>query len=138
MPIFPNEAALTGAAVLQTALANSKLHLFKSGTVVGAETTLVDLDAAECDFDGYTAGGVTITAWLAPLLKAGGGAFIESGYKQFQYVDGVGHVTNIAGGWYITTSGGALWSADNFAVPVPFQADGQGVNLDIIQNYGTP
>jgi hypothetical protein len=137
-PIYPNDGALALAGLVQTGLAGSKLHLYKQGLVLGQTTTKDELDAVECDYDGYTPGGITITAWLAALLLAGGGAEIQSGTKQFVYIDGLTHVTNLAGGWYLTLAGGGLFAAGAFQNPVNFQANGQGVNLDLALDYGTP
>lgn len=133
---YPNDGALWLGAKVQTALAASKLHLFKSSFTPNNESVIADFDAAECDYDGYAAGGIAVATWLAPLLTPPQGCEIESGTKQFHYVDGVGHVTNLAGGWYLTDTGGALVAYDVFPEAVPFQSNGNGLNLDIVLPFG--
>ena len=66
--IEPLESKVTRATELQTALINSKLRLFKSGTLIDTSmTTKAMLEAIECDYDGYVAGGLTIAAFGDPL-----------------------------------------------------------------------
>lgn len=128
---YPNAGALEKADVLKTALAGGKIHLFKSDFVPLVNSTEAEFNANECDYDGYTAGGITIANWLSPLLDPSGGASIEMPITQFTFVAGGGTpVTNTVGGWYYTTSGGMLICGE-FPQPIPMQANGQGIPLSI-------
>ena len=53
------------AAAAQTRNANSVLHLFKSAFVPNPGSTLTDLTANECDFDGYAS--ITLVTWENPV-----------------------------------------------------------------------
>src|SRR5204862_5977856 len=76
--LYTNESAITKAGEIKTALALSKLRLFKEGLSLTRFTTITQLEAAECDFDGYSAGGYTLTAWTGPTAPSGGGALLTS------------------------------------------------------------
>lgn len=135
---YPNDGAIVVAGLVQTGLALSKLHLFKDGLIPTQNTTKAEFDAAEADYDGYTPTGETVTAFLDPLVLAGGGAEIESGTTQFAYVDGMTHVTNIVKGWYLTDATDNIIAYDVFPQVVPFQNNGNGINLDVVLSYGEP
>lgn len=136
MPVFyPNVGTLWVANNMQADLANSVLHLYQDSLSPGVLTTLAELSAAEADYDGYAA--KTITAWLNELLNPAGGASIQAPTQQFEYVDGVGHVGNNIGGWYLVSSGGALVAIGTFPSPIALVANGQGIPLDILLRFGT-
>lgn len=127
---YPNAGCLAKATILQTALAGGKMHLFKDGFVPTVTTTKAELDAQEADFDGYTAGGETVAAWLSPLLDPAGGASIESGTVQFEWAHDTDDVTNLIGGWYYTTAAGQL-IVGTFPVSIPMEGPGQGIPLNV-------
>ena len=111
--IYPNSGSLWLAGIVQTALAASDMHLFKTGTVpLTPLTELTDLDAVEADYTGYAA--QTIAAWFAPLLNGLGGASIESGLLQFA-ITAPYTVGNMIQGWYLTETGGDLVCAGDFS-----------------------
>lgn len=113
--LYPRDAAMNKATVVKTTLALSKLRLFKQGLVLTGFTTLAQLEAAECDFDGYTVGGYTLTAWTGPGFDGGGGAVITSPLTTVSYGPaGDPVVTNEVGGWFIETAVGGLWLAGTF------------------------
>ena len=121
----PLEAKVKLATELKAALANSKLRLYKADTVVaGGLTSLAALEAAECDYDGYTAGGVTIAAFGDPIEDDGGASvLIVAPSKQFDYTDGVDHVTNEVGGAFLVDSDGDLRGVVEFETPVNMATD---------------
>lgn len=127
---YPNVGALEKAAVLKAALDGGKIRLFQSSFVPLVNSPLADFVAAEADYDGYVAGGVTVAAWLPPLLDPAGGASIEMPIVQFAYVAGVPGVGNTIGGWFYTTASGMLICGE-FPQPIPLQANGQGLPLAI-------
>lgn len=133
---YPNAGALENASNLQTALAGGKLHLYKDGFTPTVTTTKAELDAQECDFTGYTAGGMTVAAWLNPYLDPAGGAAIESGTQQFEWASGSPDVGNLVGGWYYTTAAGML-IVGTFPVAVPMEGPGQAIPLNIKLIEGT-
>lgn len=128
--VFPNQGTQKIAALVQTALALSKLRLFKSTiTDVSSDTTRAELLAAECDFTGYPAGGVEIEAFLNPLLAPIGGSSIDWPTVQFAIASPY-TVTNTVGGWWIETAGGILIACGTFAGGgIPLVSAGQGFPL---------
>ena len=132
---YPNVGCLWLAGNVQTDLANSVLHLYKSSLSPTVSTILSELTAAECDYDGYSA--KTITAWLNEILNPAGGASTQAPTQQFEYVDGVSHTANNVGGWYLVTSGGSLVAIGTFTEPIPMAANGNGIPLDILLRFGT-
>ena len=132
--IYPNSGALWLAAVVQTALANSEIHLYQTGSVVLSNTTtLADLTAAEADYTGYAA--ETIAAWFDPLLNPAGGASIESGLVQFQIASPY-TTPNVIQGWWIEDSTGDLVAAGDFAVPKSLMGAGDGIPFNIELIFG--
>ena len=127
--IYPNAGALFIASLVQTALASSKLKLYKSGLTLTPATTQAALEAAECDFTGYTAGGIAISAWNAPILATAGGYSIQSPLAQ--WVVGATPTGNLVGGWWVEETGGALIVAAQFATPVPMEVTGQGLPVSV-------
>lgn len=127
--LYTNQGAAFVAALVQTALASSKLKLYKSGLTLTPATTQAELAAAECDFTGYTTGGETITAWLAPILAPEGGYAIQSPLEQ--WIVGATPTGNIVGGWWVEETGGAVIVAAQFATPVPMEVTGQGLPISV-------
>lgn len=108
----PRAALMTEGAALKTALALSKLRLFKSsfGTP-SVNTTLAALVASEADFSGYAAGGNTITAFGDPYSDPEGpGVLIVAPTSQFNFLDPDPDpaVTNEIGGFFLVDAAGAL------------------------------
>lgn len=131
MPSFyTNEATLTNAAEMQTALAASKVRLFKSTFVPTVSTVKADLTGAEAAFTGYPAGGETITAFLDPVLDPAGGSSITAPTVQFA-VTGPVTATDIVGGFWLEDAAGKVRLVAQFAAPVPMEVVGQGFPLNI-------
>jgi hypothetical protein len=130
MQVYPNEGTQKIADTVKTLLASSKLRLFTTAvTAVGSGTTKAELEAAECDFTGYTEGGVTITAFLAPLLNPVGGSSIDWPTVQFAAASPY-TVGNVVGGWWIETAAGVLIACGTFGGGgIPVGAAGQGFPL---------
>lgn len=100
--LYTREAAETKATEIKTALATSKMRFFKSSLIPTQFTTKAELIAAECDFDGYTAGGYAITAWNGPQSDPQGGKVISSPAINPTYGPaGTPPVTNTVGGYWI-------------------------------------
>ncbi len=135
MPSFyPLVGCIAKAALDQGELALSKLALFQSTFTPGPNTVLADLTAVgvECDYDGYTTGGKTITAFNDPGLDPAGGAAISSPLVQFDSVPtGPPPVTNLVGGWFLTTAGGDLWAIGTFVTAAPMGGTGNILPLVI-------
>ena len=124
------EAATTKAAAIKTALALSKLLLFKQGLNPTQFTTKAEFEAQECDFDGYTAGGYVLTAWTGPLNNPGGGAVITSPIVNSVYGPvGTPPVTNQVGGWFIEDATGNVRLVGTFDPPRPMIQVGDGIVL---------
>lgn len=134
--------SLTGSAFLadlmQTALAASKLRLFKSTLVPVPETPLADFVTDEADFTGYPAGGATLTAWLDPILMPppGSGYQIQSPMSQFATANPT-TVGNVIGGWFLVETGGALIAYGTFGSPIPMEEPGQGIDLAPVLTFPT-
>jgi hypothetical protein len=138
MPIFQtNEACMTYAAERKTALAASKVRLFKSTFVPTVSTTKAELVAAEAAYTGYAAGGETIANFLDPLLDPSGGASITAPTVQFD-VTGPVVATDIVGGFWIEDATGDVRLVGTFAAPIPMEAVGQGfpLNVKIVEPTG--
>lgn len=113
------ETLMQEGAELKTALAGCELRLYKAG-VVGPTfaTSLAVLDENEADYDGYTAGGVTVAAVGDPYeAGATGGVLVTVPSVQFNYVDAGGDPNEI-GGAYLVDANGKLRGVAEFAEPV--------------------
>jgi len=102
--LYTNEAAFAKADDIKTALATSKVRLIDAALLPAptAFTTRDELIAAECTFDGYTAGGYSITAFTGPANTAGGGATLTGPVVNAAYGPaGAPPVTNSVGGWWL-------------------------------------
>lgn len=132
------EACLTYAAERQTALAASKVRLFKSTFVPSTSTTKAELVAAEAAFTGYPAGGAAIAAWLDPVLDPAGGASITAPTVQFDMGPAPIVATDIVGGFWLEDAAGLVRLVGTFAAPIPMEVLGQGfpLNLKIIEPTG--
>jgi hypothetical protein len=110
---------------LQTTLANSKVRLFKVGFVPNSGTQRADYITNECDFDGYPAGGATLTDWQPPILGPGTGMSIGSPIVLFETDPSITVMNNVAG-WWLETAGGVLQDFGMFADPIPMEVPYQG------------
>lgn len=129
------EASRNRCTLLRAALASSKVRLCQAPFVFASNTTKEAALVAEADYDGYTSGGNTITAFGAPLDATGGGAAIAA-ETTFTYVDDTGHVANtISSGWVELAAGGIILPF-NLASPITLQADGQGFVLQLVDTEG--
>lgn len=132
LAVLPTEAGLNRQAIMQAALANSRVRLVQAPFGFATNTTRAQAVTAEANFDGYPVAGNVIAAWGNPLSVPGGGGAIAA-ETTFSYVDGVGHVANqISGGW--VEVGGNMVSAFNFASPVTLQSNGDGIVLQLLDS----
>ncbi len=100
--LYTGQAAMTKAELIIASLAGGKLRLFASSLTLTAFTTRAELLAAECDFDGYPAGGYALAVWSGPTAPAGGGALITSPLTNPAYGPaGSPPKTNQCGGWWV-------------------------------------
>jgi len=134
---YPQASVLAQGTMTATRLAGAKLRLFKSGFTPAFGTTLAELNAVECDFSGYPAGGVTVTSWSAPILAPGSGAMITAGLVPFAFDGGGSGVTNLVGGFYLHTSDDVLWLIGQFPEPVPMQVPGVGMPIALSVGFGS-
>lgn len=127
MPDF-SFLSLAGAKVEavagKTRLANSVLHLFKSGWTPDPTSTLADYLAHECDFDNYAP--KTIATWGNPVL-AGAAYVIYAPMQTFPWQHVADDVGNQVGGAFLVTSGGELYQATVFDPTRPCQGPDQAV-----------
>jgi hypothetical protein len=130
--LYPNGGALILAGNVKTLLAGSILKLYKAISSPLSVSTVIG-DFTEADYDGYVA--KTITAWLNAYLDPAGGASIQSGTQQFDFVAGAGTMNNVLG-FYLTTAAGALFFAGSFPAPVPMNVNGDSIPLNLVLNYG--
>lgn len=132
--LYPNVGAMAIANVQRTALAGSKLKLYKAiSQPLAPGTVLANL--TEADFSGYAE--KTITNFLAAYIDPAGGASIQSGTQQFQFVAPVGDpVVNTVLGFFLTTAAGVLVLVGSFDGSVPMTADGDAIPLNVVLNFG--
>jgi hypothetical protein len=132
--VLTNEACFARAVLDQTMLALCKVRLTQAPFAFSPTTTKADAIAAEADFDGYTAGGNTVTAWGDPLAAPGGGASIAA-ETTFAYVDDTSHTANqVKSGW-IENAGGDIVAAFNFPAPINFAVNGDGFVLQLLDTF---
>jgi len=132
--IYPNLGALYLAGLVKADLIASELRLYKAiAAPLSVSTILADL--TEADFDGYAA--ATIAAWNAAYLDPQGGASIQCGTQQFDFVPGLGTVNTILG-FYVVTAGGDLLFVGEFEAPIPMNALGDSIPVNVTLNYGAP
>lgn len=113
------------ADLVQTALANAVIHLFKDDGFAPVSTTpLADFTAHECDFDGYAAAAVV--AWPAEFVLGTSWANLVT--QRFDFNSGAPlSGGNQVKGWYLVTAAGVLVAFGTLDPSVPMQADGQVV-----------
>jgi hypothetical protein len=136
--ILPESGLLALAAAFKTLCVNCKLHLFKSTIAdVGTGTTLAELAAAEADYSGYTAGGVTVAAMNDPYQETDGSATVLSPLVQFNYDSAMGAVPNTIGGFYVVTAAGDLLMAARFDTAVTLDDDNSGLPIVFGRNFAS-
>lgn len=125
----PTEQRLVEAGELQTILALSKLRLIKAGGIgIGGSTNLAALVAAEADFDGYPAGGITLTAWGDPLQdELLGPVLLVAPSKQFNWAHVADDVENEIVGAFVVDADGNLRGVEEFDEPVTMSNTSSGL-----------
>lgn len=133
--IVTTESLMTEAAELQAALAASTVVLFKdSMPAITGETTAAVVLANECDFDGYTPGGNTITAFGDPFEDPDGdGVLIVAPTTQFNYeTPEVGDpVTNLVKGFALLDADGNLRGVRVYDDVIPMEDDSDSIPVVI-------
>jgi hypothetical protein len=128
--VSPQDGLLALAAAYKTLLANCKLRLFKSTIAqVAQDTSLSQLQEAEADFPGYTAGGVTVAAMNDPITEIDGSVSVYSPLVQFNYDSAEGEGANTIGGFYVVSAAGALILAARFEETITLDDDASGLPL---------
>lgn len=130
--VTPLSGCQKNAAAWQTAMASSKLHLFKSSFTPSVSTTKAEFEENEADYTGYAE--ATITAWLAPILAPGAGFMVSSPTTQFTTGSSDPTVGNVIGGCWVEDSAGAVRLYVVFDQPVPMQLAYQGIPITL-SNY---
>jgi hypothetical protein len=126
---YTRQSAFTKAGKSKATLALSKLRFTQDPYTPSAFSTKVELLAAEATYDGYTAGGLVLTAWSGPDTNAGGGAAINSPYINAPYGPaGDPPVTNIITGWWVELAAGDVWVVGTFSPTINMAAIGDAVN----------
>lgn len=134
MTLYPNTAALYLAGLVRTALAGSKMALYKAiASPISPSTVLADI--TEADYDGYAQ--KTLTTWNVPYLDPAGGASIQPGTQQFDFVSGA-LITNVVLGFYVLNAAGALIFVGNFDSPIAMAHDGDSIPVNATLNFGAP
>ena len=134
---YTDEMASNKALILQTALAMSKVRLYKSTFVVTRTTLKASLVANEVAYDGYTAGGILITAFVGPATNPAGGVSLFSGVAYFNYnTPSSPPVTDTAGGWWIELAAGGVYCSGTLDSPQSFDLPGDALPLNIEFNEG--
>jgi len=130
--LIPNVGGLFLSEGDITALAASKLRLFKTGYSPSITDTLAMVVAQEVSYSGYAAGGIELTAWVGGYISPQGGIGIASPQVEFAYVTPEGTpVTDIAGGWFLVDATGNLVAEGTFDSPIPMGAVGDGFPISL-------
>lgn len=118
-------------------LVTATVHLFRAGEIVpGKNTTIEELEAAECDFSGYAP--VTVTAWKGPYNAISGGQYIETGLIIFAGTSASPFVGNSVAGYWVESQGNQLEVAGTFDSEVPVASAGDAVQCNVQIPYGVP
>lgn len=142
--IYTREAAMAKANVVKASIdAGAKLRMFKSGLTLTQFTTRDQLLAAECDFDGYTAGGYTCAPFTGPLISTAGGAELQSLLVNVAYGPaGDPAVGNDVGGYWIeddeTTPRVRIAVQYNPARNLAAVGQGWGIVLQMVEGRNAP
>jgi hypothetical protein len=132
---YMKSGMLWGAGLLQTALADAVIHLFKGGMgiIISDNLQLADLEAAEADFTGYAP--ITVATWLAPYLMPGGGAGTSTGSKVFAIASPYTVGNSIGGGW-IQDADDVLVFAWDYSPAISLVGPGDAVPVEQIVVFG--
>lgn len=126
--VVTTEGLMKDGAAFQTALVSSKMRLFKATELNLTETTTkAELEAAECDYDGYAEGGITVTAMNDPHVDEDGGVVVLSPVVQFNYVDDTAHVANSVGGFWLEDAAGVVRISGEFTTAQPMAGNTQSI-----------
>lgn len=131
MPQFyPLSGCKKQAELMQANLALGDVRLFQSSLSPDPTTPLADYTSAECDFDGYTADGISVTAWNAPGLDPLGGYSIGS--PVVQWLSATPQTApNLVGGFYVVDADGDMIAVGVFDSPLPMQVPDQILPIDL-------
>lgn len=124
---YTTAGALKKAAAIRTLLNTGAVMLYNSDFNPTPATTLAEFMDHEVVADGYTTGGITVTAWSDGGFDPGGGA---SSFTQPNWSYGPASdppVTALVGGCFITDTDGDLYAYFEFPGEVPFEAIGQHI-----------
>jgi hypothetical protein len=132
--LYPNSAALYLAGLVKAALAASHLCLYKAISAPLSPSTVI-ANLTEADYDGYAR--KALAAWNNPYLDPAGGASIQSGTQQFDFV-AVPLTTNVVIGWYLLNAAGDLVAVGNFDNPIAMTQNGDSIPVNVTLNYGAP
>lgn len=140
--IYTQQAANTKATAIKTALALSKLRLIQSTLTPNKNTLKVDMVAAEATFNGYPAGGYTLTAWSGPVNNPGSGAIITppAVNPTWSNPDPDPVVSNSIGGWWVEDATGNVRLVGTFDQPIPMGQEGDGFTwiTQIVEGFNPP
>jgi hypothetical protein len=134
---YPTSGTQGIGALFKTRLANAKLRLWKAGINPNFGVTLAQLNAVECDFDGYPSGGISVGTWSNPILSPGQGSMIMCGLVSFAFDGGGSGIGNLVGGFYLVTSDDVLWVVGQFPDPVPVEVAGVGLPIALSVGIGS-
>lgn len=143
--IYTQEAARVTLTAIGKMIADSaatpsakvgKLRLFDDTLVLTANTTRVDLIAAETTLTGYPVGGYDITDFFAPLNAPLGGSVITSNLVEVAYASGPNVV--IGGYWVEDTDTPTpnVRYAQYYDPKRPLAAVGDGWPIAVQMGYG--
>lgn len=126
------------AALEQTGLAASKLHLFTTDYTPTVNDILANLTAIEATFSGYTAGGYALTTWTGPFFSSQGGVQINSPQIVPTYVPPMSTpVGNTVTGWYLVDATGNLVADGKFDQGIVMDALGDGFTITLALIVGS-
>jgi len=129
-----------GELALLTMLKNTfnastvKLKLYKNNyTPVDAS---VVGDFTEANFNGYTAGGVSVTTFSVPATVAGKASTTANPAAWTKSAGGTG---NDIYGYYVTDAAGTtlLWAERAAAAPISMNNTGEGITVTLVQTYSS-
>jgi hypothetical protein len=137
--ITPRSGLAADAAAWQADLAASKVRLYGADMPgITQNTTRAALEAAEVAYDGYTAGGIAVAAMNDPFRDDDGSFVCISPVTQFNYVDGVGHVSAVAKGFWVEDANGNVRVAKDFPEPVSLASNDDGVPVVFGRRFSNP
>lgn len=137
--VYPTAAQLALAAPIFDEFDLCVVRLWKAGQLNPiVDTTLAECTAAECNFSGYPADGLTVTALQAPFTTLEGGIQANTGLLQFTSTAANPFVENMVGGFYVVSSGGLLLLVGTLDTAVPIGGPNQAVPINVGQVFFRP